>query len=49
MQNLEDRETDIIVDEYKDLPIETVASSREQRLGWNTYLLDKGLGFNEYD
>nr|VFK42379.1 MAG: hypothetical protein BECKSD772F_GA0070984_11212 [Candidatus Kentron sp. SD]VFK48895.1 MAG: hypothetical protein BECKSD772E_GA0070983_11482 [Candidatus Kentron sp. SD]VFK80411.1 MAG: hypothetical protein BECKSD772D_GA0070982_11122 [Candidatus Kentron sp. SD] len=49
LQDAEDNVTDIVVDDYKDLEIETLASSHERRLGWNRYALDKGLGFNEYD
>ena len=37
MQDLEDRETDIIVDEYKDMPIETVESSRKRFLQWDGF------------
>lgn len=37
MQDLEDRETDIIVDDYKDMPIETVASSRKRFLQWEGF------------
>ena len=34
-------ESDVLVDDYKDLKIEMVASSRGKSLGWNR--------FNDYD
>ena len=41
--------TDVIVDDYKDMKIDMMASSRGQRLGWNKYDIDKVTGFNDYD
>ena len=42
-------ESDVLVDDYKDLKIEMVASSRGKSLGWNEYAIDKVGGFNDYD
>ena len=42
-------ETDVIVDDYKDMKIDMMTSSRGQRLGWNKYTVDKATGFNDYN
>ncbi len=34
LTDLTENGTDVIVDDYKDLPIEMVASSREKKLWW---------------
>lgn len=49
MREFDQAETDVIVDDFKDLKIEMLASSRGKRLGWNKYAIDKVGGFNEYD
>lgn len=49
MRELDDAQTDVIVDDYKDMKIDMLSSSREQRLGWNKYAFDSVTGFNEYD
>jgi len=49
MRESDQVETDVIVDDYKDMKIDMVASSRGQRLGWNKYTVDKVRGFNDYD
>jgi hypothetical protein len=42
-------ESDVLVDDYKDMQIDMVESSRGKRLGWNKYTVDKVTGFNEND
>jgi len=42
-------EDEVLVDDFKDMKIDMVASSRGQRLGWNKYTVDKITGFNDYD
>ena len=49
MRESDQVETDVLVDDYKDMKIDMVASSRGQRLGWNKYTVDKVSGFNDYD
>lgn len=49
MGKFEDAQTDVLVDDYKDMEIDVVPSTREQRLGWNKYAIDKLTGFNDYD
>ena len=39
-------ESDVLVDDYKDMKIDIVASSRGKKLGWNRYAIDKLSGFN---
>jgi hypothetical protein len=39
-------EGEVLVDDFKDIKIDMVASSRGQRLGWNKYAIDKVTGFN---
>ena len=43
------RGTDVLDDDYKDLELDLVASSRGRKLGWNKYTIDKVTGFNDYD
>ena len=49
LRELDDTQTDAIVDDYKDMKIDMVASSRGKRLGWNKYAVDKFTGFNDYE
>jgi hypothetical protein len=49
LRELDDTQTDAIVDDYKDMQIDMVESSRGKRLGWNKYTVDKVTGFNEND
>jgi len=49
MREADQAETDVIVDDYKDMKIDMLASSRGERLGWNKYAVDKFTGFNDYD
>lgn len=49
VRGTEDATSDVLVDDYKDLKIDMVASSWGQRLGWNKYAIDKVTGFNDYD
>ena len=41
MRETEQVETDVLVDDFKDLEIDIVASSRGQKLGWNKYDYDR--------
>jgi len=49
MRESDQNDTNVIVDDYKDMKIDMVASSRGQRLGWNKYAVDNVTGFNDYD
>jgi hypothetical protein len=42
-------EGEVPIDDFKDIKIDMVASSRGQRLGWNKYTVDKVTGFNDCD
>ena len=39
-------EGEVLINDYKDIKIDMVASSRGQRLGWNKYAIDKVTEFN---
>ncbi len=45
-RSAEDTTSDVLVDDFKDIKIDMVASSRGQRLGWNKCAIDKVTGFN---
>lgn len=36
-------------EDYSDLEIDVVPSSRDQKLGWNKYSVDSTKGWNDYD
>ena len=40
LREFDQTETDVLVDDYKDLKIDMVASSRGKSLGWNKYAYD---------
>ena len=36
-------------EDYSDIEIDTIPSSRDQKLGWNNYSIDSTKGWNDYD
>ena len=36
-------------EDYSDIEIDILLSSRDQKLGWNNYSIDSPKGWNDYD
>ena len=49
MREIDESQADVLVDDYKDMEIELMVGTRENRLAWNKYGFDNITGFNEYD